>query len=138
MYDLIMAKKKAKFVIQVKVFAALRKVFKTYPPYKEILDECKEEFFVKSKHGKDLRRVHYKCTSCGEFFKKQEFVVDHIEPVIPLEGLPQQGDLPDFNIYAERLFCPKENLQGLCKTCHDAKSKEENKQRRKFKKESSV
>lgn len=126
--------KKKQFVIQAKVFAALRKVFKSYPFYKEILNECKEEYFEKSKHGKDLRRVHFKCSICNNFFKKPEFVVDHIEPVIPVEGLPQRGNLPDFNVYAERLFCEKENLQGICKTCHDKKSKEENKERRNLKK----
>jgi 5-methylcytosine-specific restriction endonuclease McrA len=129
-----MKTKKKQFVLQAKVFAALRKVFKSYPPYKETLDECKEEYFEKSKHGKDLRRVHYRCSSCKEFFKKPDFVVDHIEPVIPVEGLPQRDGLPDFNVYAVRLFCEKENLQGLCKTCHDKKSKAENKDRRDSKK----
>lgn len=37
---------------------------------------------------------------------------------------------PDLNQYKNRLFCDTTNLQGLCKTCHDLKTKLENKIRR--------
>ncbi len=40
--------------------------------------------------------------------------VDHIEAVGDLDG----G-------YFERLFTPSKNLQGLCKKCHDKKTREE-------------
>lgn len=41
---------------------------------------------------------------------------------------------PDYSVYIERLFCPEENLQGLCKSCHDKKTKLENKNRRNIRK----
>ena len=37
---------------------------------------------------------------------------------------PEKG-FEDWNTYIERLFCPEENYQVICKTCHDAKTKEE-------------
>jgi 5-methylcytosine-specific restriction endonuclease McrA len=40
----------------------------------------------------------------------------------------------DWNIYYSRLFCGEENFRGLCKECHDKKSKKENEQRRLLKK----
>ena len=44
-------------------------------------------------------------------------IVDHINPVVdPVDG--HQG----WDIYINRLFCETDNLQVLCKKCHDAKT----------------
>jgi hypothetical protein len=45
--------------------------------------------------------------------------VDHISPVIGPEGFV------DWNTFIGRLFCTADNLQVLCKDCHDRKSKDE-------------
>lgn len=55
--------------------------------------------------------------------------VDHINPTV----CPKEGFI-DWNTYFDRMFCPVENLQCLCKTCHDEKSKEEREIRKKYKK----
>lgn len=128
-------RKPKSFVVKAAVFSALRRSFRNYPAFKEVLDDAKTEYFIKSKHGKDLRRVQFECNGCKESFKRTEVNVDHIEPVIPLEGLPGTEEHPDFNIYIERLFCSKSNLQILCKTCHKKKSNEEKKQRDKIRKQ---
>lgn len=60
---------------------------------------------------------------------KGKIAIDHIEPVIPIEGFKNTSW--DWNEYYDRMFCPEEGFQVLCKTCHDAKTKEENAQRRK-------
>lgn len=44
--------------------------------------------------------------------------VDHIEPV---------GSYYDWNEFVDRLFCPAENLQVLCKECHKGKTADERK-----------
>lgn len=45
---------------------------------------------------------------------------DHVNPVVdPLTGFSGWDD------FVNRLFCEQENLQVLCKNCHDLKSKEE-------------
>lgn len=55
-------------------------------------------------------------TYCEKCLKRTpQFKVDHIEAC---------GDVLDGG-YIARLFTPSQNLQGLCKACHDAKTKQE-------------
>ena len=51
---------------------------------------------------------------------------DHIDPIISLED-----GFVDWNNLVERMFCPEENWQKLCKPCHDVKTKAETKERKK-------
>jgi len=63
---------------------------------------------------------HYTCAKCQEDYTSKDVEVDHIEPVVSV------GDgFIDWNVFIERLFCPIENLQVLCKPCHKKKTKEE-------------
>lgn len=64
-----------------------------------------------------IERGLYKCASCGETFKPKEIVVDHIDPVVPIEG-----DDYDWHTFITRLFVSADKLQVLCTTCHDVKS----------------
>jgi len=57
---------------------------------------------------------------------------DHQNPVIPLAGFDS------WNGVIERMFCPASELKHLCKTEHALKTKIENAERRKFKKEKLV
>lgn len=66
----------------------------------------------------------YKCKYCGIVDGPNELQVDHINPVVPITGWD------DWNGYIDRLFCPAEDMQVLCKPCHQVKSKEENALRR--------
>jgi len=52
------------------------------------------------------------CEKCKEISPK--VFIDHIEKV---------GDVDEGFIF--RLFCPSSKLQGLCASCHSAKTKEE-------------
>lgn len=67
----------------------------------------------------------YICAKCGENFAYSEVQVDHIEPVIPTNR-----EIKDWNEYISRLYCTIEELQVLCKSCHQEKSNEENTERR--------
>ena len=67
----------------------------------------------------------------GMLVEKGKVVVDHINPVIPIEGFPNKTW--DWNIYIERMFCDTNNLQVLCKECHDGKTKLEKQMRKKNK-----
>ena len=71
----------------------------------------------------------HKCSDCKELFAKGDMKADHINPVVD----PKVGFV-DFNTFIERLFIEIDGYQVLCKECHDAKSKEENKTRKEFKK----
>lgn len=52
--------------------------------------------------------------------------VDHISPVVD----PATGFM-SWDVYVERMFLEEEGLQVLCKKCHDAKTADERKLRKK-------
>lgn len=69
------------------------------------------------KNGKVIVRVFYECAHCKGHFKSDEVAVDHISCVGSFSG--------SWDDYISRLFCDVLNLQTLCRTCHDVKSKSE-------------
>lgn len=86
------------------------------------MEAAKTQKKINPKTGREAQ--FYKCACCTEEFTLKEIEVDHIEPVIPETGFNTWDE------FIERLFCPAENLQVLCKTCHKKKSKEENNKRK--------
>tara|TARA_R110000803_G_scaffold200258_4_gene264561 strand:- start:837 stop:1202 length:366 start_codon:yes stop_codon:yes gene_type:complete len=74
-----------------------------------------------------VERGKYQCAHCECIFKKIELQADHIEPVLDLEH-----GFVDWNTYIERLFCPVENFQALCRVCHSAKTIQEDAMRQHF------
>ena len=48
--------------------------------------------------------------------------VDHIIPVVD----PNKG-FETWDVFVERLYCDQDNLQAICKPCHDIKTKQEKK-----------
>lgn len=76
-----------------------------------------------------VSRGLYKCACCNSEVpptyragaaRKQNIFVDHIEPIIdPAVGFTTWDDC------IQRMFCEKDNLQILCKDCHDIKSEQE-------------
>jgi len=128
-----MKKPKKEKVFDLKIFIQkeLRRSFKKTPMYREAKAKAREEFFVQAKNGNMMRRVHYKCATCGKFFfdkpGAKEIAVDHIEPVISTKDGYQ-----NFTTYIERLFCSVDNLQVICnykgerdglRSCHKIKTK---------------
>lgn len=100
------------------VLAALRRIQRWSPEHKQARETAKV--------GKDL----YRCAKCGIPQPRKETAVDHIFPVID----PSIGFF-DWNTLFRRMFCPANELQVLCKTCHKGKSNAENVIRRKIKRE---
>lgn len=80
-------------------------------------------------------RNAYKCAECEGIFPKKEIRLDHIDPVVPVEGF-KNGESFDLHEFAERLLVEESGFQVLCDTCHSKKSLEENQERRKNKKKS--
>ena len=62
------------------------------------------------------QKYEYQCNICHMWYKGTQVCVDHI---IPVGSLTNSYDLPHF---VETLFCEIDNLQCLCKECHDKKS----------------
>lgn len=84
-----------------------------------------------------VERGRYKCSMCGnKELKNGEYVLDHTEPVVALDGWDGNWDT-----YINRMFVKAEGFQVLCKTpCHEIKTSMEvqlRKMRREQKKKSS-
>ncbi len=71
-----------------------------------------------------IERGLYKCAMCKDNFKNKEIIIDHIDPVVSIEGFKflEDGKTPDWNVFITRLFCDVDGFQILCKTCSDAKT----------------
>ena len=109
----------------------LRQGFNKYPPKYEALNEAVHIIPITDDDGEQLRYKsgkqkgklkygkRYRCATCAQYFLQKEVQVDHITPA---GSLRSYEDLP---IFAARLFCGREGLQVLCKTCHTEKTNEE-------------
>jgi hypothetical protein len=82
--------------------------------------ECKKSARRAYKGENKRQKWEYLCNSCNLYFQEKFVSVDH---VLPVGTLKCANDLPQF---VENLFCSQENLQVLCKTCHDVKTKLDN------------
>ena len=72
------------------------------------------------------------CPECKEYTPTYLMQVDHIKPIISLNETLE--DLT-WDELVDRIWCNHENLRAVCKPCHKIKTKEENKERRRIKKE---
>lgn len=95
--------------------SALRQAWNKYPVKYQCLNNAKRPSQLDDKRTK----WEYQCNECKGWFKTKEVQVDHKESA---GSLKTYEDLPDF---VRRLFCELDNLQVLCKVCHDKKTKEE-------------
>lgn len=98
-----------RFLIPVLRRASIRFKVKVAKGYEYPRTQCKQ--------AARIERGLYKCASCGEGFKEKDTVVDHVDPVVALEG-----DDYDWNTFINRLYVPADKLQILCVPCHDIKS----------------
>lgn len=110
---------------RVKAFitSTLRAGYRKWPPKYETLKEAS----VGKKLNKATKRMaeHYVCADCKKEYPGKEVNVDHIEPCVsPVDGFVS------WDVFIERLFCKKDNLQVLCSDCHTKKTNEERKQRK--------
>lgn len=104
---------------------SLRTASVRWPPRYETLNGAFVERKVNVKTGKLAK--HFKCAKCGEDFPQKDVEVNHIDPVVPVEGFDSWDSV------IERMFCEKEGLELLCKPCHKATTAEENQLRKKYK-----
>lgn len=105
------------------IISLLRRGTMRFPPRNDALRAAKTEKKINVSSGRLAQ--HYRCAGCGGEFTSKGVVVDHIEPVIQ----PGVG-FTTWDEYIARMFCPVENLQALCSTCHTKKSIEERQQRK--------
>lgn len=102
------------------LMSVLRKASRFWAPARECLTKAR------------IHRGIYKCAICASQVGPKQIKIDHINPVIPVEGFKSWDDV------IERLFCEVENYQAICKECHDAKTLGENELRKRCKKEKAM
>jgi 5-methylcytosine-specific restriction endonuclease McrA len=93
--------------------SALRQKSRWWKP----ITECKMKARRPYKGPNKRQKFEYQCNTCKLWFPEKKINVDHR---VPAGSLNTGQDLPGF---VERLFCEQENLQVLCETCHDKKTK---------------
>ena len=98
------------------IVSALRTASRKYPPRYETLNDAKTDKRINKKTGRLAQ--HYLCECCGLEFPAKDVQVDHILPVVD----PAKGFI-SWDVYIERMFCDKVNLQVLCTACHNEKTK---------------
>ncbi len=107
-----------KFTKERFLFQGLRKLWRMWPPRSECMRNAR------------VAPATHRCSKCQKDYPfrvgERNLVVDHIKPVVD----PEKGFV-DWNTYIDGLFCTIDNLQVLCKPCHQLKSNAENTIRRK-------
>lgn len=110
--------------------SAWRRIFSRSPIVLEVLNEGKRKVPKYNKDGSRAKvdRVEFHCQVHdgwvpGSLKGKSNIAVDHIIPVIDTDNT--DGKVKDWNIYHDRLFCDKSNLQRICKPCHQKKTNDE-------------
>jgi 5-methylcytosine-specific restriction endonuclease McrA len=93
--------------------SALRQKSRWWKP----ITECKMKARRPYKGPNKRQKFEYLCNSCKTWFPEKQINVDHI---VGAGSLNCGQDLPGF---VDRLFCEQDNLQVLCTTCHDHKTK---------------
>lgn len=98
------------------ITSTLRGGFRKYPPKYEVLKAALWGKKLNSKTGRQC--IHYTCNECKREYPAKEVNVDHVLPVVD----PHIGFV-SWDIFIERLFCEKNNLQILCSSCHTKKTR---------------
>src|SRR5674476_232931 len=99
------------------ITSTLRAGSRRWPPKYECLKKAYKETKINVSSGRLAK--HFQCKKCKELFTSTNVTVDHIKPIVGPEGFIS------WDLFIERLFCPIENLQCLCKPCHSIKTKKE-------------
>ena len=97
------------------IISALRRSTMRYPPANNARGRTKETYYIKSKKGKDLKRVKFTCEMCGKRdLKSKEMNLHHKVPVID-----ETKGFTNWDDYINRMFCEAEDFVYICEACHD-------------------
>ena len=94
--------------------SSIRQAWNKYPVKYQALKQAEVGRQINKKTGRLAK--HYRCNICGKHFPAKEVQVDHI---LGVGVLKKRSDLPEFY---DRMFCGVEDLQVVCKPCHQLKT----------------
>jgi 5-methylcytosine-specific restriction endonuclease McrA len=100
------------------ITSTLRGGMRRWPPKWETLKDAFAGKKVNKKTGKQA--MHYTCACCNKQYVAKDVQVDHVNPVVDTST-----GFVSWDVYIDRLFCEKENLQILCSACHKEKTGKE-------------
>ena len=106
-------------------FGMIRSALRNRSRFWKPITQCKNNARRKYNGPNKRMRWEYQCNKCKKWFNATSVSVDHIKPV---GTLTKFEDLPNF---VRNLFCEAQNLQCLCKGCHDKKTSKEKKSKTK-------
>ena len=92
-------------------------------------DRIERPYIKKDGSVSSKPRVFFRCALCANEYKRLEVQVDHKEPVGPTPGSKLAPPGLTWDAFIDRMFCPLENLQLVCKTCHSKKTAAETAER---------
>lgn len=104
---------------------ALRRAFARSPLVQEKMAESRREVPRYLKDGSLAKKpwVQRQCEVCLQWVGSTKITIDHIDPVIPVNGHAVRADgSQDWNEFIDRLWCDKSNLQRICDDCHNLKT----------------
>ncbi len=109
---------------------AIRRVFSRSELRKRALDAA----LIKDYSDPSRKRVTRwgKCTECQTLTPLYLLEIDHENPIIPLGSSLEEMSWDEV---IDAVWCDERNLKAKCKPCHSLKTKAENKERRRIKKE---
>lgn len=105
--------------------SALRSASVRWPPRYETLADAYVGTIKNVKTGRMAK--HYQCNSCKNAFPAKDVQVNHIVPVVPVDGFDS------WDAVIARMYCEKDGLEVLCIPCHKQVTQEENILRKKNK-----
>lgn len=107
--------------------ACIRQQFARSGYYKQFIEKHAQinsvEFIDSNFNVKHKKVKQWQCNVCSKWVKRAEFSVDHVNPI----GKGVLNDIKDIYAFYELVYCSYDNLQIICKKCHDEKTKREQK-----------
>lgn len=106
----------------------LRRLSIKWPPRTKLYKAGRRELILYNKDGSESKRrvFEHQCNNCKEWFRAKNIHMDHILPVVDVEEIAKTEE-EFISKFIISLFCYEDNWQKLCTTCHDVKTREENK-----------
>lgn len=96
-----------------RIRSILRRGFMYWKPMMDALKASSRQYKGENK----LQKLEYQCSQCGQWYKRKEVNIDHIEDCGELRSYE------DIVPFIQRLTKEGvENFQVLCKTCHQEKT----------------
>jgi len=116
---------KDSFDPRIQIISCLRRTFGKSPTAIKVFEDA-----LSKKRGPRGGKC-YECANCSKIFPRNKVILDHINPVVPVDIAAKDMDLMTIH---NNIFCSTTNLQILCKKCSTTKTNKENTERRKNKK----